>query len=168
MSNAQESNPQQQLFFNVELRPRIVDYANGDTFSYTDEPPACDLETEAVRLANIRRAKQDSVIAKMDHDEALAALQDLPRTKPHRKAAISTMKSPVPWTGDEPPFRVAQGGAFYGMDEIHPTQIVHCMGLGGTGMGKTVSFLAPLMSAQLRYQILVDGSSKRSSMLLID
>lgn len=81
MSIAQETNPQQQLSFNVELRPRIVDYGKGDIFSYPDEPPASDLETEAERLANISRAKQDSVIAQMDIDEALAASQDVPRTK---------------------------------------------------------------------------------------
>lgn len=168
MSMSKETNPQQELSFNVVLRPRIVDYAKDDKFSYTDASSADDVESEAERLANVRRAKQESAIAQMDIDEASSETCKTPLIKARRKVAISTMKSPVPWAGDEPPFRISQGGAFFGLDEIHPAKIVHCMGLGGTGMGKTMSFLAPLMSAQLRYQIQVDGISKSSSMLLID
>lgn len=168
MAIARQTKPQEQLQLNVVISPRIVDDARVDALSYTDATPASDLESKAERLTNIRRAKQVSVIAKMDQADALADSHDILRTKVRCKVAISTMKSPVPWSGDEPPFRISQGGAFFGLDEIHPAKIVHCMGLGGTGTGKTMSFLAPLMSAQLRYLIQVDGVSKRSSMLLID
>jgi hypothetical protein len=54
------------------------------------------------------------------------------------------------------------------MDQLHPSELVHLMALGGTGTGKTHSAILPLLRAMLRYQLPTTSEPKRSAMFIVD
>lgn len=93
--------------------------------------------------------------------------QDKPRPT-YKRQSPRQILAPIPWRGSEPPFRLARNRGFFGMDELHPTQLVHAMALGGTGVGKTTSLIAPLLRAMLRYKCPSSTGEKYAGVLVID
>jgi hypothetical protein len=69
---------------------------------------------------------------------------------------------PIPYSGSEPPLRFDP--PLLGHSEIKPSAINNSLILGGTGSGKTASFLEPALKAMLEYRI--DGKS--ATVLVID
>lgn len=91
-----------------------------------------------------------------------------PSRKVNQRAQSKCSPSPMPWTGKEPAFKIATDGGFFGINEIHPKDLIHTLSVGGTGSGKTVSSVIPLLNAQLRYGLPTCNGLKRSSILVID
>jgi hypothetical protein len=77
------------------------------------------------------------------------------------------IRPPIPWCDTDPPLQLARSGsgAFFGMDEIHPTRLGNTMVLGGTGSGKTVNLVIPVLDGLIRYRL---ASGKRAAVLVID
>jgi hypothetical protein len=72
-------------------------------------------------------------------------------TPPERQANPTLNVRPLEWTGQEPPLQVPEwSGA--GLGEIGmDTLSRHILAVGGTGSGKTVSCVLPVLRAALRY-----------------
>lgn len=120
--------------------------------------------SEAMRLQTIRRKKQAAAAQKIA--QSTTAKQSKLQVQ-HRTRSKSN-PSPMPWSGQEPSFNIATKGGFFGIDNIHPKDLVHTLSIGGTGSGKTVSSVIPLLQAQLRYALPSGQGFKRSSILVID
>lgn len=122
--------------------------------------------SEAHRFQVIRRNKQAAAVQRIAQGADVKLTKSSPKV-PRRTRSKST-PSPLPWRGDEPSFRIASNGGFFGIDSIHPKDLVHVLAIGGTGSGKTVSSVLPLLNAQLRYSLPTGTRFKRSSLLVID
>ena len=122
--------------------------------------------SEARHLQTIRREKQAAAASSIAKRVAPQSIK--PKLKLHHRARGHAVPSPMPWTGREPAFRIASAGGFFGINEIHPKDLVHTLTIGGTGSGKTVSNVLPLLKAQLRYALPSGQGIKRSSVLVID
>ena len=93
------------------------------------------------------------------------ANRDAAETKVKQRLPVSVVRSPVPWRDTDPQLAVATHGGFYGFSSIPMATLSNTLILGGTGSGKTVSGLSPLLSAMLSYR-LSDGTVP--AMLVID
>ncbi len=82
------------------------------------------------------------------------------RVKPRPTSAEPP--APIPYTGAEPPLQFDP--PLMRESEITPSRLKSCLALGGTGSGKTVSFLEPILHAMLAYRI----EDKAASILVID
>lgn len=87
--------------------------------------------------------------------------------KQPRERTVRTIQSPVPWARTDPLLVLAEEGTqgFFGMESLHPSELGNTLILGGTGSGKTVSVVVPILKGLLRYQ-LHDG--RKASVLVID
>lgn len=74
------------------------------------------------------------------------------------------VRTPIPWLDSDPPLVMGRAGAWFGRDNVHPSQLVNIQILGGTGSGKTASCVEPPLGALLNYA--VDGL--QTAMLVID
>jgi hypothetical protein len=122
--------------------------------------------SEAHRLQMIRRDKQAAAAQRIAQVTDVKQIKS--RLKVQHRTRRKSIPSPLPWGGQEPSFRIATNGGFFGIDSIHPKDLVHVLAIGGTGSGKTVSSVLPLLNAQLRYSLPTDTGFKRSSLLVID
>ena len=135
-------------------------------------------ENRATRLARIGRAAEvcDLQLLSQSFRELELAyglqvsrpptLSRTPKTTaPEATREAPLVRPPVPWRDTDPPLVLGRDGAFFGYSELHPTSLVNCLVLGGTGSGKSRSVVIPLMTALLNYR-LADG--KTASVLIID
>jgi hypothetical protein len=99
---------------------------------------------------------------KMFHPFQRASSRSLQR-KAH-KVDDALSPSPVPWDGTEPDLLFKESD-FMRRAHMKPSQLISALGLGGTGAGKTHSYVRPVLDSVLRYR-LVDG--KTYSALVID
>lgn len=121
---------------------------------------------EAHRLQMIRRKKQAAAAQRIEKNTVPKSIKS--QLKVHHRVRGKSAPSPMPWTGKEPSFQIATDGGFFGINQIHPRDLVHTLSVGGTGSGKTVSNVVPLLKAQLRYALPSGTGFKRSSILVID
>jgi hypothetical protein len=139
-----------------------------DLFQQFAEHEEAELEQSraAIKLQSLRDDKQRLAIQKIDREKESESRKVLEKAaQPKRQYGN---QSPIPWTGTEPPFEIASNKGFFGFNSIRPSELVHVLSIGGTGVGKTRSNLAPLLSAQLRYALPCESGVKRSSILVID
>lgn len=136
--------------------------AHQDT--HADPAPEC-TSLHAQRLAEARRAKQEEAVAAMEHADMTQFRTVVDTTS---QTSRSLVGKPIPWPREAPAFELGQGGAFFGMDRLHPAQQVHMLSIGGSGSGKTASNVLPMMRAMLRYSLPTASGPKQTSMLIVD
>lgn len=116
---------------------------------------------------------RDRIHSVLDEDrkKRKEPVESVPTDKPrptYKKQGRRQVLASKPWRGNEPPLKLARNGGFYGMDELHPTRLVHAMAIGGTGVGKTTSVIAPLLRAMLSYKCPTSDGEKDAGLLVID
>lgn len=92
-----------------------------------------------------------------------AAPAATPAEPPDPGPAVAGAQAPLPYDDQSPPLRF-DDVMLMGRAEWPLRDLVHCMGLGETGSGKTYSYLLPVLKAALAYTC--DGLA--SSVLVID
>jgi hypothetical protein len=97
--------------------------------------------------------------------EPAPAALDKPKDPSTRRNVI---RPPRPWTPGTPAFEIARDGGFFGMDRLHPTELVHVLAIGGTGVGKTHSCVLPLMRNMLRHELPTQDGLKRAALFIVD
>jgi hypothetical protein len=141
---------------------------DGDLFGDVDTVHE-DLIYAAWRLRDIGQKKQAAAVVNIYLDQ-IPTLKSSAVSEPDCSAASpnQTVRKPLPWTGDEPPFVLGTKSEFFGLNQIHPKNLVHTLAIGGTGSGKTISCVIPLLKAQLSYALPTHDGLMKSSILVID
>jgi hypothetical protein len=119
------------------------------------------------QAAGLRRSKQQRAIAHIEECAKSAAKKPV-NAVPAKHRRRSLVRSPIPWTRQAPPFELARRGAFFGMDRLHPMDAVHVLCIGGTGVGKTISTVEPVLRAMLRYPLPTASGDKSTAMFVVD
>lgn len=72
-------------------------------------------------------------------------------TKP---ATSGSPAVPIPYKRSDPELVLGTEKAFFGLNSIHPADLINVIVTGGTGSGKSVSAVIPIMKALLRYKLI--------------
>jgi hypothetical protein len=84
-------------------------------------------------------------------------------TQPKKKPKTRPLPpAPIPYSGKEPPLRFDP--PLLQKSEILPSQLINCLTLGGSGGGKTFSFLQPVLHAMIDYKV----DEMAASILVVD
>jgi hypothetical protein len=160
-----ESHPLAQLAAGLSLVEKDGYDAGAPPAASDDNQPVAPSPQE--RAARQREEKQQRAATRIqDAERRSAAPSTVAMRQTLRRRRL--VKAALPWTTQDPPFELARRGAFFGMDRLHPTDLVHVLSLGGTGVGKTVSTIVPALGAILRYQLPTATGFKRTAMFIVD
>ena len=98
----------------------------------------------------------------------LAVSIPLPEKRPAvaKPRRASLIKAPIPWSRSDPAMVLGKSGSFFNLsDSLHPMDLVHVAGFGGTGSGKTVSLALPFVKAAIGYQL---NNKKKAAVFVLD
>lgn len=168
-------------------RPELTEFEEGDLV--IDDGHVLEFLKEKIQDASLPERRRDALLARLQWVSLHCRLNSLQRSYSdldvillfqrrlgavQHSPLVSTMggthrslmiRESIPWEPSDPPLQVGVNGSFFGYSQLHPSELVNMLAIGGTGSGKTRSVVLPVLEALLRYRL---HCGTTSSILIVD